>query len=157
MAEWRDILERAADNLSVNLDQGAQAQFRQQPAGWPAQRRDVPFVASRDLLARELDAISAPVAAQQRLQKGQAQPRARVAQAPAGGPRVSITQSIGQPAQRPQPDQARPQQAQALAQPSPIAQQPAAKKSNSGRELVALSLSVGIVTLAVYGFLVLLH
>jgi hypothetical protein len=33
----------------------------------------------------------------------------------------------------------------------------AAKKSGSGRELAALSISVGIVAFAVYGFFVLLH
>jgi hypothetical protein len=147
MAEWRDILDRAADNLSVDHNRGPQASFRQQPAGWPAQQRgsrDVPFVASRDLLARELEAVSSPVQARRAPQTSRMQASQRMAQAPAAA-RAPITQSIGAPvpALRSQPPQQR--------------QQPAAQRSSSGRELAALSVSVGIVVLTVYGFFVLLH
>jgi hypothetical protein len=153
MAEWRDILDRAADNLPMNLDQSAQAPFRQQPAGWPASGhgpRGGSFVASRDLLARELDMISGPPAVQRHPQMSHPQARARAVEAPAAAYRASITQSIGQPARAlPQPAQPLPQ-AQALPQPAP-------GKSSSGRELAALSVSVGIVVLAVYGFFAFLH
>ena len=144
MAEWRDILNRAADNLSVDLNHTSQPSLRQQPAGWPAQRPGLgqaPFVASRDRLARELEALSGLAPSQQRPEARLPQQRERVATAH----RASLTQAIGQPGQ------AAPQvQAQ-------VQVQSAAKKSGSGRELAALSISVGIVALAVYGFFVLLH
>ncbi len=144
MAEWRDILDRAADNLSVDLNRSPQAPFRQQPAGWPAPRpgpRQAPFAATRDLLASELEAISSPSPAQRSPQTARTQTRARAPQSPAPAVRAPITQAIAQPAQ---------------AQQEP-AQEPAAAKSCTGRELAALSISVGIVVLAVYGFFVLLR
>ena len=142
MAEWRDILNRAADNLSVDLNHTSQPSFRQQPAGWPAQRPGLgqaPFVASRDRLARELEAVSGLAPSQQRPQARAYQEREHAATAH----RASITQAIGQPA---------PAQVQAQ-----VHVPPAAKKSGSGRELATLSISVGIVALSVYGFFVLLH
>jgi len=149
MAEWRDILDRAAGNLPINLDQEAQAPFRQQAAGWPAQQRGPrggSFVASRDLLARELEAVSEPAPMQHRPQT-----QARAVEAPGAAYRPSITQSIGQPARAlPEPAQALPRPAQALPRSAP-------GKSSSGRELAALSVSVGIVVLAVYGFFAFLH
>jgi hypothetical protein len=148
MAEWRDILDRAADNLSVDLNHRSQPSFRQQPAGWPAQRPGLgqaPFVASRDLLARELEAVSGLAPSQQRPQARLPQQRERALKAPATAHRASITQAIGKPAQ-----------AAAHVQPQ-VHVRPAAKKSGSGHELAALSISVGIVALAVYGFFVLLH
>jgi hypothetical protein len=146
MAEWRDILDRAADNLSVDLNHRSQPSFRQQPAGWPAQRPalgQAPFVASRDLLARELEAVSGLAPSQQRPQARAYQQRERVATAQ----RASITQAIGQPARAPAAAQVQ----------SQVHVRPAAKKSGSGRELATLSISVGIVALSVYGFFVLLH
>ena len=146
MAEWRDILNRAADNLSVDLNHTSQPSFRQQPAGWPAQRPGLgqaPFVASRDRLARELEAVSGLAPSQQRPQARLPQQRERALKAPATAHRASLTQAIGQLAQ---------------AAPQVEVQAPAAaKKSGSGRELAALSISVGIVAFAVYGFFVLLH
>ncbi len=154
MAEWRDILDRAAGNLPINLDQEAQVPFRQQAAGWPAQQRGPrggSFVASRDLLARELEAVSEPASMQHRLQFSHPQMQARGVEAPGAAYRPSITQSIGQPARAlPEPAQALPRAAQALPQSAP-------GKSSSGRELAALSVSVGIVVLAVYGFFAFLH
>lgn len=152
MAEWREILNRAADNLSVDLNHRPQPSFRQQPAGWPAQRPGLgqaPFVASRDRLARELETASGLAPSQQRPQARAYQQRERAATAH----RASITQAIGQPAQAAAQVQAH-GQAQVQAQ---VNVRPAAKKSGSGRELAALSISVGIVALAVYGFFVLLH
>lgn len=62
MAEsWRSILERAADNLSIELDQMAVPAFGHAPAASFAPRRLSPqlsFAESRDLLARELQAFS---------------------------------------------------------------------------------------------------
>ncbi len=154
MAEWRDILDRAAGNLPINLDQEAQVPFRQQAAGWPAQQRGPrggSFVASRDLLARELEAVSEPAPMQHRPQFSHLQTQARAVEAPGAAYRPSITQSIGQPARAlPEPAQALPRAAQALPQSAP-------GKSSSGRELAALSVSVGIVVLAVYGFFAFLH
>jgi hypothetical protein len=145
MAEWRDILDRAADNLSVDLNHRSQPSFRQQSAGWPAQRPGLgqpPFVASRDRLARELEAVSGLAPSQQRPQARLPQQR-DVLKSPATAHRASLTQAIGRPAQTaPQVEVQAP---------------PAAKKSGSGRELAALSISVGIVAFAVYGFFVLLH
>ncbi len=56
---------------------------------------------------------------------------------PAAAGRASITRSIGQPAQ--------------------AAPQPVAKERGAMRELVTVSVSVGIVATAVYGFFALLH
>jgi hypothetical protein len=147
MAEWRDILDRAAGDLPINLDQKAQVPFRQQAAGWPAQQRGPrsgSFVASRDLLAREMEAVSGPASMQHRPQMSHLQTQARAVEAPGAAYRPSITQSIGQPAR-------------ALPQPAQALPRSAAGKSSSGRELAALSVSVGIVVLAVYGFFAFLH
>jgi hypothetical protein len=57
---WRNILERAAENLSIDLDQNGPGGIRQQPASWPGSRRADPRAfsprESRDLLERELEA-----------------------------------------------------------------------------------------------------
>ena len=99
MAEWRDILDRAAGDLPINLDQEAQVPFRQQAAGWQAQQRGPrggSFVASRDVLARELEAVSEPSPMQHRPQLSHLQTQARAVEAPGAAYRPSITQSIGQ-------------------------------------------------------------
>jgi hypothetical protein len=126
MAEWRDILERAADNLSID-----QAPFRQQPAGWPAHARvagAATFSNSRDLLARELSAAPART------------------QTPARGYRAPITRAIVEPVLTPQPQ---------------ISEKKPRRKSASGhdrgREIAALSISVGVVAMTVYGIFALLH
>jgi hypothetical protein len=128
MAEWRDILERAADNHSAG-----QSPFRQQPAGWPAAGRGNP-VASREQLARELQAT--PIPAQHRYPAPAPQQVRRQ--------RASLTQSIVQPP--------------VFAEEPPLPrQEPVARKSGAGREIAALSISVGVVGMAVYGFFALLH
>ncbi len=91
-------------------------------------------MASRNLLARELEAASNPGQARARSQMGHPQHRERAMAVPG---RASIMQSIGQPVH--------------------AAPQPAAKKGGAARELATLSISVGIVAMAVYGFFVLLH
>jgi hypothetical protein len=49
---WRDILERAAENLSIDLDR--ESRLRQQSGGWPAPRRvSPPPFALAYLLERE--------------------------------------------------------------------------------------------------------
>ncbi len=58
---WRDILERAAKNLSIDLEREARSGFSHQLAGWPAPARPAQrhsFAESRELLARELEAIA---------------------------------------------------------------------------------------------------
>jgi len=139
MAEWRDILERAADNLSID-----QAPYRQQPAGWPAQTRTAgtaafsggaTFSSSRDMLARELSA--APTLAPVRTQ------------APARNYRAPITQAIVEPVAA-----ERPQMAQRQRMPRSV---PSAKQGRAGREIAALSISVGVMAVTVYGIFALLH
>jgi hypothetical protein len=51
---WRDILERAGENLSIDLNQERHSRIRQQSAGWPEARRTAhqPF-SLPDLLERE--------------------------------------------------------------------------------------------------------
>jgi hypothetical protein len=71
MAEsWRNILERAADNLSIDLDQRSAMPF---PNAQPLRRRPGPaprnihsFAETRELLARELRALSGPQSAARR-------------------------------------------------------------------------------------------
>ncbi|MGC1586801.1 MAG: hypothetical protein WA791_14065 [Rhodomicrobium sp.] len=130
---WRNILERAASNLSIELDGDAAPVLRQQPSAWPAPRRhsqkpNFPME-SRDLLARELEAMSKPSRGgrQRSPQPGQTAPAYPVAVY-----KEPITQTVRQPT-RP------------------------SRKGNPGRELAALSISVMIVVLAVYGFFWLLH
>lgn len=133
---WRNILERAAANLSIELDTKMGPAFRQQPGGWPAARRPVhrPIspMESRELLAQELEAISTPSPAVRRAP----QPRERALGQAVAVYKPAITQAVRQTAQpaRPAPD-----------------------KGNTGRELAALSISVMIVVLAIYGFFLLLH
>ena len=58
---WRSILERAAENLSIDLDQMAAPAFGPAQAGMPRPRRLSPqlsFAESRALLAQELQAFS---------------------------------------------------------------------------------------------------
>ena len=109
--------------------------------------KQAPFVASRDRLARELEAVSGLAPSQQRPQARLPQQQERAPKASATAHRASLTQAIGQPGQSAAPAQVQAQ----------VHVPPAAKKSGSGRELAALSISVGIVALAVYGFFVLLH
>ena len=61
---WRNILERAAGNLSIELDQMATPAFSHAPAVSFRSRRLSPqlsFAESRELLARELQAFSPPL------------------------------------------------------------------------------------------------
>jgi hypothetical protein len=86
MAEsWRNILERAADNLSIELDRRpAQPYGNPRP---PMRRPREPaaslhsFAQSRDMLARELQAISEP-------------PRERMTQAPSPPPAAPRVQTL---------------------------------------------------------------
>ncbi|MGO8952002.1 MAG: hypothetical protein ACLPWS_22850 [Rhodomicrobium sp.] len=137
---WRNILERAAANLSIDLDKKASAGLGRQPAGWPGQGRPASqprtFVESRNLLARELDAISGQTPKER---PGGPQMPARRAKNPGGAQRPPMTQAVRPPA----PD----------LQPKP-AQTP---KSSSGRALAALAVSVAIVVLTVYAIFGLLH
>ena len=58
---WRSILERAAENLSIDLDQMASPAFSHaQPASFGSRRLSpqLSFAESRELLARELQAFS---------------------------------------------------------------------------------------------------
>src|SRR6516162_3675944 len=60
---WRSILERAAENLSIDLDQMAAPAFSHAQPAMPGPRRLSPqlsFAESRALLARELQAFSPP-------------------------------------------------------------------------------------------------
>ncbi len=59
---WRSILERVADNLSIDLENNAPAGVRQTPPYWsePRRRRPRSFNETRDLLERELAAMSSP-------------------------------------------------------------------------------------------------
>jgi hypothetical protein len=51
---WRNILERAGENLSLDLDQERHGRIRQQSAGWPGPRRTAhPPFSLPDLLERE--------------------------------------------------------------------------------------------------------
>jgi hypothetical protein len=128
MAEWRDILDRAADNLSI--DPRSQGTMRQ-AAGWPAhQGGAVPFMASRDLLARELEAAPGT--------HFQTNRRTYPASAPG---RASLMQAV-------------------VVRPAQAESRPAAKKAKKGgvgRELATLLISAGIVAMAVYGIFALLH
>jgi|SRR5271166_6008183 len=133
---WRNILERAAGNLSFELDQEA-GRGRPQPAGWPAPPRHVPrghsLAQSRELLARELEAIAPPPFA------GATQPPAprRPERAPRPS-RPSITQAVkpASPAVRPT--------------------QTAPRKSGLWQAL-ALSVSMGSLVLTAYAFFTLLR
>jgi hypothetical protein len=59
---WRSILERVADNLSIDLENNAPAGVRQTRLYWsePRRRRSRSFDETRDLLARELAAMCSP-------------------------------------------------------------------------------------------------
>ncbi|MGO9546247.1 MAG: hypothetical protein ACLPPF_15815 [Rhodomicrobium sp.] len=139
---WRNILERAASNLTIDLDQRPSSSLRQQPAAWPSPT-PVParpasnprsFVESRDLLARELESIS-----------GQS-----LSNAPARGQTQSGRALVPVRAQRPSMNKA---------------VKPATRKfshaacANGGslRSLTALAVSVAIVVLSVYGIFALLQ
>jgi hypothetical protein len=58
---WRNILERAAENLSIELDRTGPHHARQQPAGWPAPRKaalpPLPRGQNRGLLEPGLEAL----------------------------------------------------------------------------------------------------
>jgi hypothetical protein len=64
---WRNILERAAENLSIELDQERHYRLRQQSAGWPAPLRQP--------------------------QRDQRQAAARPSKAHAAGPQAAMTQA----------------------------------------------------------------
>ncbi len=71
---WRNILERAAENLSIELEQTAAPIFRhahatpigRAPAGPRRLSPQLSFAESRDMLARELMALSAQVREEQK-------------------------------------------------------------------------------------------
>jgi hypothetical protein len=130
---WRNILERAAANLSIELDQKSSREFRNRSAGWSAPRRPAPLsrsiVETRDLLARELEAISEQV------------PRNRSSRAQQQG---RPAESAGR-ASRPAADYA-------VTAPAPRAQ-PRSRKTKSWRNLLAVSVSGVIVSLTAYAFL----
>ncbi len=134
---WRNILERAAASLSIELDENSAPAFKQQRGGWPApqrpSQRPISPVESRNLLARELAAISTP---SQAARPGSSQPRERASGQAVAVYKPPITQAVRPPAR-------------------PSRHPPA--KGNAGRELAALSISVMIVVLAIYGFFLLLH
>ncbi len=134
---WRNILERAASNLSIELDQKTGPGFKQQPAGWPAprlpsQKRPNSPADNRDLLARELEAISTPSPVRR---PREPKPRERASGYPVTVSKALTT--VRQPAQAPQ-------------------QRAGKNRRNPTREFAVLSISVAIVVLAVYGFLFLL-
>lgn len=70
---WRNILERAAENLSIELEQTAAPVFRQayaapiggEPVGARRLSPQLSFAESREMLARELMNISAPMRSEQ--------------------------------------------------------------------------------------------
>jgi len=137
---WRNILERAAANLSIDLDKRASAGLGRQPAGWPAQGRPASrprsFAESRNLLARELEAISGHPPKER---PGGPQMPAQRAKHPGSTPRPPITQTVRPPASD--------------LQPAPV-QTPT---SGSGRALATLAVSVAIVALTVYAIFGLLY
>src|SRR5208282_961306 len=96
--------ERAASNLSIELDQKPGADLRDQPAGWPRQRQHLPqtrsLAESRELLARELEAISTQ---SRNPRPDRPQMRDRSPKRPSKLSRPSITQAVGPtlPASRP--------------------------------------------------------
>ena len=136
---WRNILERAGGNLSADLDRRPQHSLRHQPAGWPAQGRQgqqpVSFAESRDLLARELEAVMAPPARARTGQPSAPNPAA------AKSPRPAITQAV------------RPAMRETQAPPA----QEAAPGRSVVRSLVPLAISVAIVALTGYAILSLLR
>jgi hypothetical protein len=132
MAEsWRNILERAASNLSIELDHRARPALPPQPHEWrPARQTHRGSHSSGEryhLLTRELEALCRPER------------------------RPQLPQMRAQPAQHPA--------AQRTAPGAQLMRQPALKepqKSGAARELAVLSISVAVVVLAIYGFLFLL-
>ena len=86
---WRNILERAAQNLAIELDQMATPAFSHAQVAPVGSRRLSPqlsFAESRELLARELQAFSAQA------------PRSRPAE-----PRVAATTALTVPVTAPKP------------------------------------------------------
>jgi hypothetical protein len=135
MAEsWRNILERAASNLSIELDRRAMPALPPEPHEWHAARQTPRGSHSSGeryhLLTRELEALCRP---ERRPQLPQM--RAQPAQHPAANRPAPATQIMRQPAPKPR-------------------EQP--QKSGAARELAVLSISVAVVVLAIYGFLFLL-
>ena len=89
---WRSILERAAENLSIDLDQMAAPALSHAQAGAFGSRRLSPqlsFAESRELLARELQAFSA-----QSRRERPAEPRVQ----PVNALTVPVTTPKAQPA-----------------------------------------------------------
>lgn len=131
---WRNILERAATNLSIDLDPGARHALPPQPREWRPARQAPPGSHSSteryDLLTRELEALCRPERHPQ-LPHMRAQP----AQHSAAQRAAPGTQLVRQPAPKP-------------------SEKP--QKSSPTRELAVLSISVAVVVLAIYGFLFLL-
>lgn len=131
---WRNILERAASNLSIELDPNVGPALQHQAHGWRAAPRTSqrPRSSSErcDLLARELEALCRP---ERRPQLPQM--RAHPGRYPAALQQAQSTQLVCLPA-------------------ASTARTP--KKSGAARELAALSVSVAVVVLAIYGFLFLL-
>jgi hypothetical protein len=131
---WRDILERAAKNLSIDLDREANSGFRHQLAGWPAAKRQTrrhSFAESREMLALELEAIAG------------GPPRSRnkhaAAPQPARFSRPPITQAIKPPQPEGESAQAQPRWGRALAM------------------FVATAVSAAVTVLTTYAFFILMR
>ncbi len=137
---WRNILERAASNLSIELDRDAGGGFRQQPASWPAPKRPAPksrgLAESRELLARELEAISGGTP---QCRPGRAVTRVKRSEHPVSRPRPPLTQAI------------------ALSRPEVTPRRPIQRRRGSSlATLVALAVSVSVVVLTTYAFVTLM-
>jgi hypothetical protein len=134
---WRHILERAAENLSIELDDGAAAGISPQARSRTVFQRQVlrprSIAESRALLARELETITAPPVA---------------APAPIAKPvkRARPPATVRQPAMKPPP--------LALNRQPPKAPQGRASGSHN---LTVLAISALIVVLSVYAIYRLLH
>src|SRR5664279_284964 len=90
---WRNILERAAGNLAIELDQMATPAFSHAPAVAFRSRRLSPqlsFAESRELLARELQAVSP-------------QPQKTQPEAPRIEPSRALTVAVRAPIQKQHP------------------------------------------------------
>jgi len=135
---WHSILERAAENLSVELSD------RPIPVPSPSpnslrhfQRRasrPLTFAETRELLARELEAIPA---------------------SEREAPAAKILQRVGRQKRQAKPRAILPDPAPLLDAARPPL--PPVKKSGAGRGLIALALSVSAVTLTLYGIYVFVH
>jgi hypothetical protein len=133
---WRNILERTAANLSIELDQNPHPGLRPQYAGWPSPRPAAPepyfFEESRYLLACELRKVP-------RQLPGRVPVPARPGRHPARVQKPAIARAPRPAAQETQVREAAP------------------GRLGSLRDLAALTSSVAIVVLTGYAIFNLLH